>query len=395
MYNLIRIANLKLAEVRKELQKRGLPVRGKKCDLVLRLKTELDSSFLPITEDIGIPANSATSISNNDLSKTVSGNLILDKEPCKPIIRNRRYYFPLTTKIRILEEKLRFLATSNTKLKKALDKAKHGNKYKPSIADNILNNSVFSIDKDQKPSHVLKTPTSRQQCQNISKATKQPGKILILGDSNSRDASRYIMKFLNSEYKVLNICKPNAKLEDVTSDIVQLTKDFNVNDFVIIIGGANNIIKGFSFKLGSIKDIVIPLNHTNVIFITVPYWRNKYIYNKLVSEFNTNLFKETDDTQYCKVIDINEVVQNQNRNFTRHGLHLNSVGKRKLWHSIALVVNEYSHYDNSYYVRKLHINTDNLIYINTSAPPPLNTSTTGIFNSTPLYPRLSELELDF
>lgn len=69
-------------------------------------------------------------------------------------------------------------------------------------------------------------------------------KILILSDSHGRDLSVTLNNLLNSRFSVQSFFKPNASFEQVTTNINELAKDFNKSDFVVVLAGVNNAIKG-------------------------------------------------------------------------------------------------------------------------------------------------------
>ena len=66
-------------------------------------------------------------------------------------------------------------------------------------------------------------------------------RILLLVSSNGRGCSEELQNKLSNNFEVSGIVKPNGKLGNVIESIEPLTKDFNKNDCVIILGGDNDI----------------------------------------------------------------------------------------------------------------------------------------------------------
>ncbi|KAK4878180.1 hypothetical protein RN001_010686 [Aquatica leii] len=186
--------------------------------------------------------------------------------------------------------------------------------------------------------------------------------ILILGDSQTRDMGLMLKTLLNkSSVNILNIFKPNALLEDVISDVKKLTREFTSNDYVVIIGGSNNAIMGARMNVKQISTKLRELmNKINIVIMSTPYWHNckENWVNEVIQQNNSKLYSylsgsgSQDNFRY---IDVNSELAT--RDFTKHGLHMNSAGKVKLLKRLIQKTNNFTPCSNKF------VNVDNLVYV--------------------------------
>lgn len=118
------------------------------------------------------------------------------------------------------------------------------------------------------------------------------GKILLLCDENGRYLGKWLQQQCNN---VQTIIKPGALLANVMEDIINLVNNFTLNDYVIIVGGANNFYK--YNKHPPFKDIHSKIKyctHTNIVFTSLPLkvTRINRGYNT-VNKFNSKLKEYT------------------------------------------------------------------------------------------------------
>lgn len=200
------------------------------------------------------------------------------------------------------------------------------------LADPILNYSKSTqTDTDSEPSqNLLADPIL-----NCSKSAKRTSRILLLGDSQAR-GSVSILKSLLSSYQIMSIFKPNAKIEAVLEDMSKLTSDFTKEDYVIILAGSNNALKGSKVDMNFIKNWKPVLEKTNIILLSVPYWHGRQILNKFIFDINCHLYDMIKGFPLAKFVDINKIVSETD--YTRHGLHLNGRGKRKIYSYVANLI---------------------------------------------------------
>lgn len=157
--------------------------------------------------------------------------------------------------------------------------------------------------------------------------TSHKSKILLLSDSQGRYCAPILKKMFDEDfYNPLAIFKPNADFDNIVSDVETLTKDFDKNDYVIILGGSNNALNGTSVSNNFVERLKNTSKKTNLIIYLTPFWQTNITFNKAILENNFQLISALRN----EVKIINSETHLTRQNFTRHGLHLNYTGKIKL-----------------------------------------------------------------
>lgn len=126
-------------------------------------------------------------------------------------------------------------------------------------------NCVTRIEKEQ----------FKLQKHSIAKASGRK-KVLILPDSHSRGCSRVLRDNLGADYDVCAIVKPCALFDGAIDNDNILAKDFNTNDFIIVIimGGTNDVYREqpFQYTIHRTLHKVLSLSKmTNLIFTEIPF----------------------------------------------------------------------------------------------------------------------------
>lgn len=190
-------------------------------------------------------------------------------------------------------------------------KIEHLQMYKSptTLKENILNKSACDVNFEPR------TPASSQQLMNPKRtrsATIQGSEVgaVIARDQDQENSPKEINKKNNililcddqfgfvvdsirakfCNYDVLSIVKPNAFFKDVISDVLNLTKSFTLDDYVILHAGYNDVQNGRAPYFGMINGLLKHCTHTNIILTTVSY---SYVKNKnihLMYKFNLQLF---------------------------------------------------------------------------------------------------------
>lgn len=136
----------------------------------------------------------------------------------------------------------------------------------------------------------------------------------------------------DDRYDVRVFFKPNAKFRDVTGDIENVTKSLTNRDYVICIGGSNDVEETKPMDTDALEKSIKCCTHTNLILTTVLFRFDEMRYlNDRIYKLN-NKIRDLAYLQNVPVIDVN--AQQTRRNYTYHGLHLNRHGKKRLVHQI-------------------------------------------------------------
>ena len=162
-------------------------------------------------------------------------------------------------------------------------------------------------------------------------------KIVIIGDSQIRGLSEIIRSKLNINMKdfiVTSSCRPNAKLSQILSEIEYFTKDLTFEDFLIVLGGSNDVADiNIDLKvIDSLLDDVLRISKekTNVIFCHVPprfdFPKDSQC-NRNVGILNRKIDSYSKKSRSFVVLNFYFLKRNY---FTRHGLHFNYTGKQAI-----------------------------------------------------------------
>ena len=128
-----------------------------------------------------------------------------------------------------------------------------------------------------------------------------------------------------------SIFKPNADLLNVIKDAPDLTRDFTLNDYVIILAGTNDTVKRKKFKDIVVIDVLDRMMHTNVIFCNVPYQNFESGLNDTIYNFNLSLYnccnRRSSVSNCIFYFDVNCLLNNR---FRTQSFHLSGHEKNKI-----------------------------------------------------------------
>lgn len=358
-----KIDTMKLPILKNELDKLGLPRKGNKRELILRLKEKLASSFIisdasycdTLHDNIPVASQSNDISLSNQLQNTSPVNNVpkLNKQHKKPNSIN--ILSSLQQKIKKLEQTISFLYKNNKKIiqiNKKLNehiefsadtnrtKDKNRNENGNIIANKIINcskpraNNINPNFKQAPVNNISNKKHNMHKPHPTVKTKNSKGNILILADSHGRNvASLFNKLLLHKNYSITSFFKPNAQFHNVTENIAELTKDFGANDYVIVMAGSNNVLNNSPVTITSVISTLKCVKHTNTVLIGAPFWQNKTMYNNNIYLLNSLLYDTSKSFPNVDFFEPNIIINNSH--MTAHGLHLNKRGKYKLFNRIA------------------------------------------------------------
>lgn len=309
----IKINDLKVTELKYELEQRGIDKSGKKTQLVKKLKSVLNSSYLP-----GSNAIEEDKVQNRNTSRKT--------KQLKYIATYQGKIKELETRIQKLEWCL-FNLQKKRKIQKNIDN--NTDKENSSTLKNIVDKQKIQIDKNKievhtKPKGNLNINTNVNKKKDDSKP-----RLLILADSHGRDMARLCKDISSNKFETQCLFKPNAFFQQVTENISELIKDFNKKDYVILIAGINNALKGNKICNETVIKTFKQAQNTNLMCVTTPYWHGRNTLNQFVYEINCTIYNASQQfTKGIEIIDSNSILRKND--YSKHGLHLNTIGKYKL-----------------------------------------------------------------
>lgn len=111
--------------------------------------------------------------------------------------------------------------------------------------------------------------------------------LLLTDDANITWKVRKLLDL--SKYAVTTVRKPGARLNQVMENIDALSKNFTLQDYIIILGGRNDIDKNNTPSFRLICNKLKLCSHTNILFASIPYCKNATQKNKHIFKFNCKL----------------------------------------------------------------------------------------------------------
>lgn len=117
--------------------------------------------------------------------------------------------------------------------------------------------------------HVKETETVDDCAGGNSVKVNVRRRVLVLCDQSGRGLASMLGKRIQG--RMQTVIKPGAFFEDVLENIVSLTRDFGLEDYVVVVAGVNNFRRGICPSLRRIQKKIEQCSHTNVLLASVPY----------------------------------------------------------------------------------------------------------------------------
>ena len=154
-------------------------------------------------------------------------------------------------------------------------------------------------------------------------------RIILIGDNNIKGHASNLKSILSNNYEFYSITKPGSTTselkESAKMEIRQLSHDDVINDYEMF---------NFDQTFLNIRNFVMTNNHTNIILMNIPHRYdipNLISVNMNIASLNRKLQKLVNVLPLTTFIKMEE-----DRNLcTKHGLHLNKLGKQLVQHQIA------------------------------------------------------------
>jgi len=203
----------------------------------------------------------------------------------------------------------------------------------------ILNADVHHNNKTR-----VNNPLITQKAKNSNKGIK---KVILIGDSHARNCSFSLQDNLNSDYQVMSVVKPGAKMCELVKTMSEELKSPKDGDLVILWGGTNDIGKNNTKEaLNLLLEFVTKQKDLNILIVNSPHRHD------LVPTSCVNLEVEKFNRKLNKIMKLHPNVlalklSLERSHFTNHGLHLNFKGKNLVSQNHASVVHNFAAKANS------------------------------------------------
>jgi hypothetical protein len=132
----------------------------------------------------------------------------------------------------------------------------------------------------------------------------------------------------NSDLSESGEVRPGAKVKDVLKNCVRDCTVLGPQDHVVIMGGANDISRNESKNcINTLKTTLSALTYTNVMVLNIPARHDlvkESIANKEIRKANKDINKVCKRFSNVEALEINNISR---ACYTRHGQHINKIGK--------------------------------------------------------------------
>lgn len=271
-----------------------------------------------------------TESTSQEIEKCVINELLINKN-----------YEPTEEKWRTVKDKVKF------KKKQSEHFIECKNKYQAlTIQDKIekCNNNSYCEIENQFDTNTNST-TKIKNTKTISKLNvhasinKDKPQIKLVTDSHGRFLNNSLYGKFADKYKIQTFLKPNAKLHHILSSAETESKELDNDDFLIIIGGTNDIddsTVNINTMCEYTFETISKLKNTNVIISAIPQ-RYDYPYcNKKIRATNRILQRMAYEHPHVSFVQLDQLHM---KHYTKHGLHLNQLGKKEYASLLANNIN--------------------------------------------------------
>lgn len=205
----------------------------------------------------------------------------------------------------------------------------------------ISNEDITQIKNTQTTKKVQRDIDTKRKYQTESVTHSR---ILLMADSQGRQLPVHLNNQIDQEVSVFGHIQPGAPIEIIMKSALEeiKLKKYSTNDFVVVIGGTNNIVNN-SFKQKQLNkqkmtefigSNIKMFNKTNLILATIPYrydLKEEDQQNKHIKEINTEIRKMVYNLNLVNngsktlLLDLHLL---QRRHHTNQGFHINNSGKK-------------------------------------------------------------------
>lgn len=180
------------------------------------------------------------------------------------------------------------------------------------------NEEVITNESPDTPFHTMNELPSSNSKMITPKRHRQP-QVLIVAGEYGEDLCFYLRNKLE-KYYVHTFLKPKATNQELLSTVLQQSRGFTCEDYVIF---WPNLTGSYL-----VNDFLLELQHTNPILLTSPYRFDLLEANIVIYNNNISLYKE----MHAKSIDLKQIIEVNNilrrTNYNRSGCWLKKIGKK-------------------------------------------------------------------
>jgi len=159
-------------------------------------------------------------------------------------------------------------------------------------------------------------------------------RIILIGDSNIKGHASNLKSILSNNYEFYSITKSGSTTSELKESAKKEIRQLSHNDVIIINSGTNDYeMFNFDQTFLNIRNFVMTYDHTNILMnihhrYDIP---NLISVNMNIASLNRKLQKLVNVLPHTTFLKVEE----ERNLYTKHGLHLNKLGKQLAQHQIA------------------------------------------------------------
>lgn len=227
--------------------------------------------------------------------------------------------------------------------------------------------------------------TKKDDMHNCTPNKPVSRKVTLVSGNHGKDLANILTRYLDAEFSVFSIIKPDASNNELVETAFSLSKDLTKNDFMVFWPNVN------SSQLSN--NLMYRLKHTNVMILTSPSRYDLPELNENIYSSNLSLYKNIHSSwgNLTSLLNVDKILRRSNYDY--RGIHLRKSGKRYLALHIA---NEIKIKLRLGFKTSTNLSNENIGNHNTVSPAMnINLSTKEITSDNSrdyfLYPRLSQI----
>jgi hypothetical protein len=151
-------------------------------------------------------------------------------------------------------------------------------------------------------------------------------KVIMIGDSFLRRIREIVELSISNKFGIYSLLKPGCKLNTLLESANGASGSLAHKDLIFICGGANDFNYDTELTTGHIQEFIKSNKHTDIVLANVPLRYDLSYHsqvNKRIRSYNKKLLEIIKDHKQVAQIKIDI----DRKYHTRHGLHLNKLGK--------------------------------------------------------------------
>lgn len=161
--------------------------------------------------------------------------------------------------------------------------------------DNVIQ---FQLLQKNEKSHSPKKSDKGNEVPTLKSLNCNIRRILILSDQHGYSLGSLIQNSAKG-LCVQSVIKPNAIFANVILNIADLTRDFTLNDYVVVLAGYNDLRDGHYPLFKNINRVLKNLGHTNLLVVSVPSKHSDPKVINAISKFNSGLSRYINRLNQC------------------------------------------------------------------------------------------------